>query len=241
MRVIPVLDLLNGVVVWAVAGDRGRYQPLVSKITSATDAVTVAQDLLAAFGLRQFYLADLDAILHQRPNLQAYQDLAQAGFDVLIDAGLRTNADAAPLFAAGAGSLVVGLETWPDPQSLPELVREDSSRLVFSLDLRAGQPMQASTAWPSDPGQIVAQAVEAGITRMIVLDLARVGTSQGVSTRALCRQFRRDFPHLELITGGGIRSAADLEDLANDQVDGVLIASALHHGQLSMADLMPYR
>ncbi len=241
MRVIPVLDLLNGVVVRAVAGDRGRYQPLVSRITSATDAVTVAQDLVAAFGLRQFYLADLDAILRQRPNLQVYRDLAQAGCDVLIDAGLTTKADAAPLLAAGAGSLVVGLETWLDPQSLHEIVREYSSRLVFSLDLRAGQPLCSGTSWPSAPFQIAEQVVEAGITRMIVLDLAQVGTSNGVSTRALCRQLRRDFPHLELITGGGVRSAADLEDLANDQVDGVLIASALHNGQLSMADLMRFR
>lgn len=240
MRVIPVLDLLNGVVVRAVAGDRGNYQPLVSQTTKATDPVGVAQDLHARFGLQQFYLADLDAILHRRPNSKAYRELADAGFDVMIDAGLRTTVDATALLATGAGSLIVGLETWPAPASLRELSDEFSSRVVFSLDLRHGQPLRGGADWSNDPAEIAHQAIAAGVTRMIVLDLAQVGTGGGLRTRGLCQHLRREFPQLELITGGGVRSVTDLQMLATDEVDGVLVASALHNGQLSPADVLTF-
>ena len=67
---------------------------------------------------------------------------------------------------------------------------------------------------------------------MIVLDLARVGTGTGSGTEALLNQLRALQPAVELIGGGGVRGAADLRRLTAAGYDRVLVASALHDGNL---------
>src|SRR5438132_1291434 len=58
-RIIPVIDVMGGVVVRAVAGRRDQYRPLVSRLTNSTDPRDVAQALRDHTGTRHLYLADL--------------------------------------------------------------------------------------------------------------------------------------------------------------------------------------
>ena len=62
MRIIPVLDVMGGIVVRAVAGRRSEYRPLVSKLTTSVEPAEVARTLLAKSGADELYVADLDAI-----------------------------------------------------------------------------------------------------------------------------------------------------------------------------------
>jgi phosphoribosylformimino-5-aminoimidazole carboxamide ribotide isomerase len=79
--------------------------------------------------------------------------------------------------------------------------------------------------------------MRSGAERLIVLDIAQVGTSRGPTAVPLCRRIREAAPEVELITGGGIRGREDLETLAAVRVDAVLVASALHDGRLTREDL----
>lgn len=239
MYVLPVLDLLHGVVVRGVAGRRDSYRPVHSRVCRSADPLQVAQAFRDHFDLNQLYVADLDAILHQRPNFDTYRQLSQAGFDVLVDAGIRTLAAGSSVLDAGAGSIIAGLESIPNLDLLAELVAAfGHRRVVFSLDLKEGQPLTngaaSSAGLPLRIGEI---AIQHGIQRLIVLDLAQVGIGEGISTLDLCRDIRTLAPQLEIITGGGVRNLRDLELLANSQIDGVLIASALHNGSICKGDL----
>src|SRR5262245_46812912 len=82
MRIIPVLDLLNGVVVRGVAGERSNYRPVVSRLVDQPEPLAVARAFRAQLGLGLLYVADLDAILHDRPSRDLYRRLAADGFDV---------------------------------------------------------------------------------------------------------------------------------------------------------------
>jgi len=73
---------------------------------------------------------------------------------------------------------------------------------------------------------------------MIVLDLAAVGMNQGPATEELCRRLRREYPDLELTTGGGVRGPDDLRRLKDCGVNVVLVASALHDGRLKKEDVL---
>jgi phosphoribosylformimino-5-aminoimidazole carboxamide ribotide isomerase len=125
------------------------------------------------------------------------------------------------------------------PKELAGLIsRYGASRIVFSLDLRDGQLLSRASAWPdSDAFAIARCAVDAGCTQLIVLDIARVGTGGGVPTLDLCDKIRYSFPAVSLITGGGVRGVDDLRSLQSAGIDGVLIASALHGGSITRADL----
>ena len=71
---------------------------------------------------------------------------------------------------------------------------------------------------------------------MIVIDLMRVGTSVGLDLN-LIRRLRAAVPAVTLLAGGGVRGKEDLSRLADTGCDGVLVATALHDGRLSAADV----
>ncbi|MBS0260479.1 MAG: hisA/hisF family protein [Planctomycetes bacterium] len=239
MQVLPVLDLLNGVVVRGIAGNRSEYRPVISQLTQATDALSVAHAFRDQLGLSEFYVADLDAILHQQPNWSIYEQLAAAGFACWIDSGLREVAEAQKLVAAGARKVIAGLETWPGPAELATLCTTiGPAQVVFSLDLQGGLAMRPARAWgTAEPIDIGLQAIAAGICQMIVLDVAQVGVGAGVTTLGLCRQFQARHPGLRLVTGGGIRHFDDLADLDQAGIAGVLVASALHDGRIGLSEI----
>jgi phosphoribosylformimino-5-aminoimidazole carboxamide ribotide isomerase len=234
MHILPVLDLLEGVVVRGVGGRRDEYRPVVSRLVDRPDALSVARAFRDKLGLTRLYVADLDAIVHQRPNRNVYRLLAGDGFELMIDAGLRSVESAADLLASGAAQVVAGLETWTSPDELGRLCAvAGTERVIFSLDLKNGVPLGDLSRWPcGDPLDIAIRAVEAGVRELIVLDLASVGGGSGVPTADLCRTLRESYPDVRLITGGGVRDDRDIERLAQLGVDGVLVASALHDGAI---------
>lgn len=238
MEVLPVLDLLNGVVVRGVAGRRSEYRPLQTRLTTSCQPRDVARAIRSEFGLTRLYVADLDAIMHRCPNWDVYRQLLDDGFHLLVDAGIRTVEESLTIQAIGAEP-IVGLESCPSPQVLADIVSADPRGITFSLDLKDGHPLLAvdTTGWSPPPLEIARQAVACGVTRMIVLDLADVGTSTGGQSEILCRSILTAFPELTLTCGGGVRGIDDLRRLRLAGVGRVLVASALHDGRLSSDDV----
>ena len=74
------------------------------------------------------------------------------------------------------------------------------------------------------------------LLQAIVLDISSVGTGSGLATRLLCQDIVERFPGLDLISGGGIRTEQEIEELADEQfLSGLLVASLIHQGKLSPA------
>ena len=86
-RIIPVLDVMGGVVVRAIGGRREEYRPIVSRLTDSTAPVEVANALLAATGAAEFYVADLDAIRFGIPAPSVDELLDRVACEVLLDRG----------------------------------------------------------------------------------------------------------------------------------------------------------
>ena len=94
MLVLPVLDILDGVVVRGIAGRRNDYRPITSRLTQSHEPLAVASAIRCEFGLTQFYIADLDGIMNHQPNQSLYLRLIADGFRLLIDPGIRDAAEA---------------------------------------------------------------------------------------------------------------------------------------------------
>jgi phosphoribosylformimino-5-aminoimidazole carboxamide ribotide isomerase len=129
----------------------------------------------------------------------------------------------------------VGLVSLDSPATLGDICRQvPVGRLVFSLDLKHGEPLVRNGAWPGlSPLAIGTLAARLGLRRIIVLDLAAVGMGQGVGTQPLCRALKARLPQVELIAGGGVRGPDDLRALTRAGCQAALVASALHDGRLS--------
>jgi phosphoribosylformimino-5-aminoimidazole carboxamide ribotide isomerase len=244
VRIIPVIDLKDGQVVHGVAGRRETYRPIVSRLTNEASPESVAAALVREFAFTEVYVADLDAIAGAEPNWRALSDIGAAGLRVWLDAGTGSVERVNHLlqFAGGTSALaaiVIGLESVPDPTTLAALFDRiaDPQRAVFSLDLKEGEPLTQSPGWQTlSPQQIADVAIQIGFRRLIILDLARVGTGTGTGIESLCRRLHQSHPHIDLIAGGGVRHKADLQNLASAGCAAALVASALHDGRLTKAD-----
>lgn len=244
LSVIPVIDLMGGQVVRGVEGRRESYRPIESRLTPSAEPALIAAALTKVFPAKEVYLADLDAITGQSPMYEAWQAISDCGIQLLLDAGVTDLASAQQTLARCRGlangvQLVIGLESLRSLEELERIVAHlGGDRTIFSLDLRQGQPLHESPVFKGTSASEIAEgAIRRGIQRMIVLDLASVGVSQGLSTLSLCRQLHDRHSQLRLISGGGVRSMADLHALAAVGCEGALVASALHDGSITPEQL----
>ena len=248
MQIIPVLDLAGGVAVHAQAGDRTRYAPLTSELVPdrTGDPVALLRAFHAILGVHECYLADLDAIQGGALQRTLLRQLAEfhTGFAgaLLVDAGTNHPGGALEVLSCGASEVVVGLETLHAFADLATIVNVvGPTRVVFSLDLKLGRPilhpaMQDASGADPDALSLAAQAIAAGATTLLLLDIGRVGTGCGVDL-GLLKALRRRFPRIRLLAGGGVLTRKDLERMRDAGCDGALIASAIHTGRVTASDL----
>ena len=243
MEVIGVLDLEGGLAVHARGGRRDAYAPVPAGalLEQAGDAVGLAHGYLAErVGVRELYVADLDAIGGAPPQWELIAELAALGAPLWVDAGARSADRARELVRLGASRVVVGLETLGAMRELEAIAGAAGGpgRVAFSLDLRDGVPQAASPELArTRPAALAAEAARSGAGTVIVLDLARVGSGRGLDV-ALLGELREVLPPAcALVAGGGVRGRSALELLAAVGCDAVLVASALLDGRLGAADV----
>lgn len=231
--VLPVIDLMHGQVVHARLGCRSQYQPLVSQwCDQAHDPLALTNSLYQRFSIDDFYLADLNALEGSEPQRDIISRLIHEGYHLRLDAGVRSVNEAEQWLALGVGQVVIASETLPSYTLLQELFRRiRADRLVFSLDLIEGRLRSMPDAFPNnDTMAVIDLACESGCYQFIVLDTATVGVSKGPTTLHLCRQIRDRFSHCHVISGGGVRNRADIQQLEHHGVERVLISTWLHQG-----------
>jgi phosphoribosylformimino-5-aminoimidazole carboxamide ribotide isomerase len=243
LQIIGVLDLLGGRAVHARAGARDRYTPVQNAAGWPIDpgnAQTLAEIYTDVLGIAEIYAADLDAILSQRPQEEVTRGLAALKAPLWLDAGIRSVDDARRAIALGASRVIVGLETLPSFDVLSDICAEvGGDRVAFSLDLREGQPIvinRARVDGAQSPEEIASLAAMSGASTLIVIDLARVGTVRGIDVGLLSR-IHSAAPTPGLVAGGGVRGWDDLVQIAKAGCNAALVATALHDGRISAAEI----
>ena len=240
MRVIGVVDLLGGRAVHARGGARDRYVPVrvSGGVPVDGDAVALARAYIDRCGFRDIYAADLDAIVHGTPQAPLVKALAGLGARVWLDAGVSSVDAARAALDHGASRVIVGLETLTSFDVLARICGAlGSERVAFSLDLRDGVPItHIDGARECSPERLAARAMDAGASAIVVIDLRRVGTGGGIDLPTVGR-VRRAAPGVALVAGGGVRTIADVDRLADSGCDGVLMATALHDGLITPGEL----
>jgi phosphoribosylformimino-5-aminoimidazole carboxamide ribotide isomerase len=235
MRIIPVIDLKDGLAVHAVKGERQAYQPVKSVLLDTAAPLALANAFRQKIGAHEAYIADLDAILHARPQFELIAELAHGSeLNLIVDAGIHDPHSALELLSTGASKVIIGAETlttWDELQDIQDHV--PGEKLVFSLDMRNGKILSLCPALNTlSPLDAIQRLYASGWQEIILLDLARVGTQSGIDLQ-LIAAVRQKYPDLKLLVGGGIRDINDLRSLKSSGVSGVLVATILHLGLLN--------
>lgn len=175
LKVIPVIDILNGKVVHAVKGNRSQYKPLLSSLTQSTDPLEVAKTF-KTLGFHQLYVADLDAIIECTSDFSSLKRIAlETGLELMVDAGVTHLDRAQKLLEVGASKLIIGTETLQSKRFvLDSIERFGAERVVLSLDLRGSRVLVGSGfAEATEPLQLLGEFRSMGLSQVIVLDLSR--------------------------------------------------------------------
>jgi phosphoribosylformimino-5-aminoimidazole carboxamide ribotide isomerase len=227
MEVIPVIDLMGGAVVRARLGRRDSYAPIETPLSPTSAPLDVVAGLLALHHFGAIYVADLDAILARGDHDNVVRALAdafpQVGF--WVDAGVAGATRARSwLSRHPRNTLVLGSESLQSPVTLEQLATEE--RIILSLDflgdsfLGPAVFLAAQHLWPA---------------RVIVMTLSRIGADAGPDLDRLSSIMQTT--DARIYAAGGVRGPADLDALARCGAHGVLLASALHDGLLTAANL----
>lgn len=213
MQIIPVIDLMGGLVVHAKRGLRESYRPIASPLCRGSTAHAVIDGLLRLHPFTTLYIADLDALTgsgNHRGLLERLQaDYPGLGF--WVDQGWS-----APV---GRAAPVVGSESLAGKAGL---LAGLGGQFILSLDFMGGRLLgeesllEDAALWPDT---------------VIAMSLARVGSGEGPDFGRL-REIKTRWPEKNLVAAGGVRHGEDLAGLEAAGAAGVLLASALHSGAI---------
>lgn len=242
-KIIPVLDLKDGIVVHGVSGVRDKYLPIKSTLTSSAEFPQVLKAFIKHLGMREFYIADLDAIMFGRRKNQlqlifSKEKCGNSPLNLMVDGGVTDRESAAEIISAGADKVIVGTETLSSLKILADIIEAyGTTRIVVSIDIMDMRILSLSPEISQmTPVQAIKEISRLGVTQFILLELRRVGTGSGINKQLIkeCLDAVKEANSSgSLIVGGGVSGYEDLKWLAENGVDGALVASVLHNGLVS--------
>ncbi len=237
MKIIPVLDILDGIAVHAVKGRRKEYQPLKSVLCKSADPIDVAT-AFRTVGFGELYVADLDAIMGGQPCFSLFEKIANdTGLSMMVDAGITNLEMAKNVINSGVSKIIIGTETLSSIDFIAEAIAFlGAGRVVVSFDLMGNRILSGfELGRLAEPLSFLHELEVLGVLKVIVLDLAKVGSRKGVNM-SFVKEVVSNI-NSKVFVGGGVRDIKDLNDLKKSGASGVLIATALHSGKILSKDL----
>ena len=233
MQIIPVIDLMQGLVVHAKFGLRSQYQPIQSSLCDSSAPLDIVASLIKLYPFQTLYIADLDAILGVGDHKETIENITNAypQLTIWLDSGIR-QVNARALYLSKKIRPVIGSENIANLQDYRAISYACESQHILSLDYSATSQLgihdlhQTARYWPDD---------------VICMTLNAVGSGQGADLarlNALIQLNKSRKKPTKLYAAGGVKNSNDIVTLANLGINGVLIASALHNQDITAQDLM---
>jgi phosphoribosylformimino-5-aminoimidazole carboxamide ribotide isomerase len=164
------------------------------------------------------------------------KQIARKNKKLIVDAGISDLKRAEDVLKCSASKLVIGTETLSSGEFVRDALRSfGKERVIVSLDMMNSKLLGSFGKGPSSTIAILKDFIGMGLAQVVILDLARVGSGQGVNIDFLKQLVGKQ--NLDVFVGGGVRNITDLVELRELGVQGVLLATALHSGAVTMEDL----
>ena len=237
-KIIPVLDLLDGLIVHAVKGIRENYKPLNSYLFDYPDPNLIINILYNKYEFNEYYVADLNAIISREPNYEIISKIIEKPYiNILLDPGIKKLEDAIRFSSLGIKNLILGLETLENKETITKSIQLNLfERLYLSIDMYSEKITTRIREYQYSPiSEIVNDLGKLGVSRIILLDLKRVGSKEG-GIPELYKEIRRIFEG-EILVGGGIKNLNDLSVYHHFGFSGVLIGTALYDGTINLKEM----
>jgi phosphoribosylformimino-5-aminoimidazole carboxamide ribotide isomerase len=243
MQLYPAVDLLDGQCVRLYQGDYDQ-----STVYGADPSARAKG--FEAEGAPWVHVVDLDAA---RTGVPRNRDLiarvaGAVGVPVQVGGGVRDDAAADALLAAGVARVVVGTAALDDPGWVRRLAARHPGRVAVGLDAR-GRDV-AVRGWVEDSGRdvvdVARQFEDAGVAALVVTEIGVDGTLAGPALDQLASVLGAT--SLDVVASGGVGTLDDLRALdglavaaagaggAERRLAGVIVGRALYEGAFGVAE-----
>lgn len=226
MIAVPAIDLKGGRCVQLVGG-----RPDAERV-SLPDPVSVAEQWWRV-GFRTLHVVDLDAALGTGENTDAVRSLLDATpARTQVGGGVRDDARAEALLAAGADRIVVGTRALDDHDWLLAMTEWVPDRVVVAVDTREGYVLRKG--WTEQSRLTLSDFLERieglRLAGVLATDVGREGRLEGLD-RASVSLTMKWSTHPTWIAGG-VTTEDDLTWLEEEGAAGAVLGMALYAGDL---------
>jgi phosphoribosylformimino-5-aminoimidazole carboxamide ribotide isomerase len=226
MIAVPAVDLKGGRCVQLVGG-----RPDDERVSLPAPASVAYR--WWTLGFRHLHVVDLDAALGSGDNFDGIDAVLEAtAADVQVGGGIRDDARADALLAAGPRRIVVGTRAVDDRDWLESLAARHPGRVVVAADVRDGVVLRKG--WTEGSGlkvdAFVRSLSDVPLAGVLCTDVGREGRLEGIDARAMVGVI--DASAHPVWISGGVTTLEDLTALAEAGAYGAVLGMALYTGAL---------
>jgi phosphoribosylformimino-5-aminoimidazole carboxamide ribotide isomerase len=232
MILYPAIDVFGGKVV------RLRQGEYDDSTVYGVDPVAMALSFVDQ-GATWVHMVDLDAARSGEPvNRSVIAAVARAiagRASLQVGGGVRTEADAEALAAAGVTRVVMGSAAVADPS----LVRRVSDIVSVAVGLDHRNGVAATHGWTESSGVQVDELLAKfpNASAFVITDIARDGMLTGPDVEGLAHAVSQT--PIPVIASGGVGSLSHLAELATViGLNGVIVGKALYESKFSVSEAL---
>ena len=236
MKIIPAIDIIDGICVRLSKGD---YD---TKKIYHENPLDIAKEY-ETNGIQYLHLVDLDGAKAKTiKNLKTLEVLASET-NLIIDfgGGIKTRESFESAFNAGANQVTIGSIAVENLELCIDWINEfGAEKLILGADCLDRKVKTSGWLENSDLDVIafIQSYQNKGIKDVICTDISKDGMLEGPSFELYKEILNQS--EVSLISSGGISSIQDLEDLKELGCSGAIIGKALYEGKITLKELQKF-
>ncbi|MDA3927725.1 MAG: 1-(5-phosphoribosyl)-5-[(5-phosphoribosylamino)methylideneamino]imidazole-4-carboxamide isomerase [Prolixibacteraceae bacterium] len=237
ITIIPAIDLIDAKCVRLSQGDYNQ------KTVYNENPLEVAK-MFEDAGITRLHLVDLDGAKAKHIVNHKILETIASKTNLVIDfgGGLKSDEDLRIAFESGAQMVTGGSIAVKDRSTFVSWISKfGESKIILGADAMKGKI--AVSGWQEDSGEdilpFIKAYVEKGISKVISTDISRDGMLTGPSFE-LYEEIMNEFPNLELIASGGIATMAEIIQLDQMGIPGVITGKAIYENRISLKEISKF-
>tara|TARA_B100000886_G_scaffold339188_1_gene303903 strand:- start:424 stop:1146 length:723 start_codon:yes stop_codon:yes gene_type:complete len=218
----------------------GDFRTLKFYHESPIDLIQRFEDL----GVKEIYFVDLgSAKMHEKNNFILLEMISQfSNIKINYSGGLRTSETVSSAFINGANMVTLGsMPVYDKNIFLNCLTTWGFKKIVMAVDIWKNR--LRINGWKHqtkiDPLDHIDYFSKKGLMNIKVTDISKDGTLDGPPF-PIYKKILKKYPHMNMITGGGIRGIKDIEKLRDIGIKNVIFGRAFYDGNITLNELKNY-
>jgi phosphoribosylformimino-5-aminoimidazole carboxamide ribotide isomerase len=229
MIILPAIDIRGGKAVRLYQGDYSKEE-IVAK-----DIFDQAKEF-QSLGATHLHLVDLDGAkegtgVNEEIILKLAKDLDMS---IEVGGGIRTFERIDKLLTNGIDKVILGTAAIENKELLLRALDKYGDAIVVGIDARDGKV--CGNGWLKESNldyiHFSKAMADYGVDNIIVTDISRDGTLQGVNLEMLKKL--KEQVNIKITASGGVKNIEDIEKLKELDIYGAITGKAIYSGELSL-------